>query len=181
MTATIYRLVQPLISGSAYIFPAFVGSQSDTDIFQTNVTLAAGDVQLSKDGAAFANLGSLPVETGTSGLLLVTLSTSETSGIARFACVKFHDQADDEWQDAVYIIPVLEEVSVSDYDPVVDVLEGSLNYDDALRLILAALAGKSDGGGTTTIHFRDQADSKNRITATVTTDGNRTAVTVDGS
>lgn len=58
-------------------------------------------------------------------------------------------------------------------------------YEDAetlrqlLRLIRATLAGKSDGGESTTNHFRDIADTKNRITATVDAAGNRTAVTVD--
>jgi hypothetical protein len=49
-----------------------------------------------------------------------------------------------------------------------------------MRIILAATAGKSDGGGTSTINFRDAADIKNRITATVDANGNRTAVTLDG-
>lgn len=51
----------------------------------------------------------------------------------------------------------------------------------ALRIMLSALGGKADGAATTTMHFRDQADSKNRITATVDANGNRTAVTLDAS
>jgi hypothetical protein len=47
--------------------------------------------------------------------------------------------------------------------------------------MLAALAGKSAGGGTATITMRDQADTKNRISATVDASRNRTAVTIDGS
>jgi hypothetical protein len=62
-----------------------------------------------------------------------------------------------------------------------DVIEGTLTFRQALRLFLSALAGKSDGGGTATITFRDLADSKDRITATVDTDGNRTAITLDGA
>ena len=66
------------------------------------------------------------------------------------------------------------------------VIEGSLTLQEATRLLLAAMKGKTDvtdnGDGTKTIHFRDAADSKNRISATVTTaDKARTAVTVDGS
>lgn len=60
-------------------------------------------------------------------------------------------------------------------------VEGTLTIAQATRIMLAALAGKATGGGTTTIRFRDQADTKARITATVNqTTGNRTAVTVDG-
>lgn len=62
-----------------------------------------------------------------------------------------------------------------------DTLEGSTTIIQALRLFLAALTGISNGGGTTTIHFRDLADSKNRITATVDSSGNRSAMTLDGS
>jgi len=44
------------------------------------------------------------------------------------------------------------------------------------KLALAVLTGKSSGGGTSNIVFRDIGDSKNRISATVDSNGNRTAV-----
>lgn len=62
-----------------------------------------------------------------------------------------------------------------------EVVEGSLTMRQALRLVLAVLTGKSAGGGTSTITFRDLADTKNRISATVDANRNRTAVTRDGS
>jgi hypothetical protein len=62
-----------------------------------------------------------------------------------------------------------------------EVVEGALTMRQILRLALATLAGKSSGGGTATIIFRDNADSKARITATVDANGNRTAMTVDGT
>lgn len=50
----------------------------------------------------------------------------------------------------------------------------------ALRLMLAALAGKLSGAAGTTVTFRNAvADSKNRIVATVDVNGNRTAVSTD--
>lgn len=49
-----------------------------------------------------------------------------------------------------------------------------------LRIMFAVLAGKSSGSGTPTVKFRDSADSKDRVSATVT-DGNRTAVTLNAS
>lgn len=62
------------------------------------------------------------------------------------------------------------------------VIEGSITIQQALALMLAVLTGKSSGGGTTTITFRDTADTKDRIVATVDGSGNRTAVsTRDGS
>lgn len=47
----------------------------------------------------------------------------------------------------------------------------------ALRLVLAALAGKVSGAGTSAITFRDTNDTKDRIVATVDATGNRTAIT----
>lgn len=52
---------------------------------------------------------------------------------------------------------------------------------ELMRLFAAALVGKSDGLDTATAHYRDVADTKDRITATVDADGNRSAVTLDAS
>lgn len=49
------------------------------------------------------------------------------------------------------------------------------------RLMLAAMAGKASGLATSTAVYRDTNDTKNRITATVDSSGNRTAVTLDAS
>jgi hypothetical protein len=62
-----------------------------------------------------------------------------------------------------------------------EVIEGTLTLRQMLRIFLASLAGKATGGDTTTITVRDNADTKARITATVDDDGNRTAITLDGS
>jgi hypothetical protein len=56
-----------------------------------------------------------------------------------------------------------------------------LTPTEICRIVLSALAGKASGLGTTTAVFRDLADTKDRITATVDGDGNRTAVTRDAS
>lgn len=60
-------------------------------------------------------------------------------------------------------------------------VEGSETLVQAVRLVRAALVGKLSGAATTTVTIRDAADSKNRITATVTADGNRTDVTTDAT
>jgi len=60
-----------------------------------------------------------------------------------------------------------------------EVIEGTLTGRQVLRLNLSALTGKSSGGGTATLIFRDNGDTKARITATVDEDGNRTAMTLD--
>lgn len=60
------------------------------------------------------------------------------------------------------------------------VIEGSITLTQSQRLMLAALAGKADGFSGATQHYRDTADTKNRITAAVDATG-RTAVTLDVS
>ena len=61
----------------------------------------------------------------------------------------------------------------------VDGIETGITPRKALRAILSAAAGKAAGLGGTTATFRDTSDTKNRITATVDADGNRTAVSLD--
>lgn len=59
-------------------------------------------------------------------------------------------------------------------------VETGLTVRQALRVIAAALAGKVSGASGTTVTFRNAAaDSKDRIVATVDSDGNRSAVTLD--
>jgi len=73
----------------------------------------------------------------------------------------------------------LNDISVSNI--LAGMVEGTKTLQHVLRLMFSALAQKSSGGGTATIKFRDDADGKDRITATVDASGNRTAVTLDGS
>jgi len=55
------------------------------------------------------------------------------------------------------------------------------SLEQTLKLCLAALAGKLSGAATTTVTIRAADDSKNRLTATVDSDGNRSAVTYDAT
>ena len=59
-------------------------------------------------------------------------------------------------------------------------IETGLTLRQALRLIAAADAAKLSGAATATVVIRNAvADSKDRITATVDADGNRSAITYD--
>lgn len=60
-------------------------------------------------------------------------------------------------------------------------VDGTYTFEEVMRLIASALAGKVSGAGTGTETFRDLSDTKNRIVSTVDQDGNRTAVTLDGT
>lgn len=60
-----------------------------------------------------------------------------------------------------------------------DVVDGTATARESMRLQNSAMGGKASGMGTTTAVFRDLADTKARITATVDADGNRSAITRD--
>lgn len=84
-------------------------------------------------------------------------------------------------------LPVRHEFQVVE-EAVYDILYGANAYvestytiKDLLRLMAAALFGKASGMATTTPHFRDAADTKDRITGTQDADGNRSVVTLDPS
>lgn len=58
-------------------------------------------------------------------------------------------------------------------------VESGYSMAESMRLQNAVLLGKVSGANTTTNTFRDIADTKDRVTATVDTNGNRTAITLD--
>lgn len=62
-----------------------------------------------------------------------------------------------------------------------EVIESGFTAAEILRLLASVMAAKSAGGGTTSVTFRDLADTKNRITATVDENGNRSAVVADAT
>ena len=60
-------------------------------------------------------------------------------------------------------------------------IETSYTLRQTLRLILSSVVAKLSGAATTTVAIRDIGDTKDRITATVDSSGNRSAVTVDAT
>ena len=65
-------------------------------------------------------------------------------------------------------------------DPWSAIIESGLTASQAMRLIVAALAGKVSGADGSTVTIRNAvADDADRIIATVDADGNRTAITYD--
>ena len=71
--------------------------------FQNNPTLAAGDVKVSIDGGALANLATLPVVTPAgSDWVKVSLSSTEMNGDN--IMVQFKDAAGNEWCDDGFVI-----------------------------------------------------------------------------
>lgn len=86
-----------------FIFYVTLTSQSSRPDIQSNPTLASGDVTISKDGGAFANLATLPAVTPASGKgVKVTVSSTEMN--ADNVLIIFSDVAGDQWDDVSILI-----------------------------------------------------------------------------
>lgn len=96
------------------------------------------------------------------------LSASDVRGAVGLAGANLDTQLDS--------LPTAAENADAVWDEAVD---GAVTARQSLRLSNAALGGKASGLATTNAKFRDLADTKDRIDATVDTSGNRTAVTRD--
>jgi hypothetical protein len=57
--------------------------------------------------------------------------------------------------------------------------DSTLTFRQVLRLFVATVCGKSSGGGSSTNVYRNAADSKDVVTATVTADGNRSSTSLN--
>jgi len=168
--------VNPPVKAQAWAFDVELEDYANPGLFKANPTLAAGDVKISKDNGAEANLASLPT-VSPAGSRIVSGVTTGTEMDADKVTITLHDQTvPPEWADY--------SLSIATQSPVMEqgVVEGTITLKQAVALFLSVLTGKSSGGGTATVVFRDTADSKNRLSVTVDADGNRTAVgTRDGT
>jgi hypothetical protein len=91
--------VTPKIN-TEFIFYLGLPSVGTANSFQTNPTLATGDVKVSTDGGTLANITTLPTVTPTGGKMVkVTLSASEMNGDN--VTVVFSDAAGDEWKEVI--------------------------------------------------------------------------------
>lgn len=142
-----------------------------TDGITPELGEAGGQPELSYDGVAFTNTGGVLVAIG-NGDYYVQLIQAEVNKVNRTTILGRYKSANTAEGKAIGIQVV---------DPMADVVEGTLTLKNVLRIILAYAAGKTTGGNTANPKFRDQADGKDRIDATVDEDGNRGAVVVDGS
>ncbi len=99
-----------------FIFYVGLISQADTKLLQVNPTIAAGDFKVSTDGAAFADLGTLPVVTPAGGTSVkITLSAGEMNGDNVF--VQMLDAAGAQWcNDWANIITTPQDASLVQID-----------------------------------------------------------------
>jgi hypothetical protein len=152
-------------------------------------TPATGDTKISKNGGNVANSTNNPAAVGGTGSALWTLTLSATELQASEIIVQIIDSATKAVEDQCLVIYTYGNASAkipqdwSDLEDIFDAtVEGSTTLVQALRLMLSILTGKSSGGGSATLVFRDIGDTKNRLSVTVDSDGNRTAVgTRDGT
>lgn len=89
--------------GYAYEFYTGLISQSNTKTFQSNPTLASGDVKIRKDGGSEANVTTLPTVLGSGKVVKVVLSATEME--ADNITLTFADASGAEWCDLIVNIP----------------------------------------------------------------------------
>jgi hypothetical protein len=164
---------------------------------ETGLTISQADIRLSKNGGNFAQSNNTAGAThNENGYYSVPLDTTDTNTLGTFRVAVSKSGALPVWQDYM-VVPAnvwdsmfgastlnvnVATLSSAAVDSILDdPVEGSYTMRQLLRLMASALFGKASGGGTATITFRDLGDSKDRITATVTSNGNRTTVVLDGS
>jgi len=89
----------PPVKGQDFKFPICLEDYNIPGLFIANPTLAAGDVTISKDGGAFANVTTLGTVTPASGRQVVQ-ELSATEMTADILLVVFHDQTvPPQWAD----------------------------------------------------------------------------------
>lgn len=92
----------PPVKNQAEDFPVALFAQADDQILLAP-TIAAGDIQISIDGAAFANPATLPaVSPANSGRLVIALSAAEMNGDRIF--IRGIDASGDEWHSFAMVI-----------------------------------------------------------------------------
>jgi hypothetical protein len=104
-------------------------------------------------------------------------ATGAANGVATTALVRY---ATGQLQGSIAPAVELDASIFSTYLLDEQDVETGLTLRQALRLVTAASAGKISGASGTTVTIRNAlADSKDRVVATVDSNGNRTAITYD--
>ena len=88
-------------------------------------------------------------------------------------------EATSDKDEIITEVNALNDITVADI--IGGIADGTYDFQEMMRLIFSASCAKVSGGGTSSIVCRNGPDTKNRIITTVDTDGNRTAVTLDGT
>lgn len=188
------------------VFKAFLSSDHVSEA--TSKTIA---ITISKNGGAFGNpnAGATSATEISSGWYSVSLNATDTATLGPLAIRGAVATIDDVgvWvqvvsattggltnldatvssratQTSVDTIDDFVDTEVAAIKAKTDLIPGTIDgktFIQGWTLAMAALFGKASGLATTTAIYRAVDDSKDRITATVDADGNRTALTLDAS
>lgn len=126
------------LKNASYSFYVSLVSQADLTEFQVNPTIAVGDVKVSVDGGAYANITTLPVVTPAgSSSVKVSLSASEMNGDD--VLVQFVDVAGGQWCDLmVEIRPMTASIAqqVWDFSTLHPIVTSYYSIDEAVFTII---------------------------------------------
>ncbi len=152
--------------GTGQLVVSGVGSFAGVAAFSGNVTAALGATGTFDGAASFA------------GSLLATGNmTGAFAGVASFGAVEY---AVGSMAGSFAPAVTLEAAGFSSYLLDQEDIESGLTLRQALRLVAAATAGKLSGGGSSTVTIRNAVeDTKDRIVATVDSQGNRSVLVYD--
>jgi hypothetical protein len=96
------------VESTFYFAMASPAATSSDRFFNAATPFVAGDVQLSKDGAAFANVGTLPARVGTTAIFALTLTATEME--ATTLIVQGVDQDGPTFRDFALVIRTKQEI-----------------------------------------------------------------------
>lgn len=146
--------------------------------------MATNQIKVATDGSAATDAykgNSLVVHSATGRFALSIIAYNGTTKVATLATNKPINPSSGDYYHIVpdgKIAMTATDVQASIFGYQMDGLE----FSSLIKIMASVLAGKMaiDVDGVT-VRYRDLPDTKNRVVATTTTDGQRTAVTRDGS
>ncbi len=142
--------------------------------FDMQYTRTASEPSAKADGVALAATDSAHTDNG-----IIEVDATNSPGLYRvdWPDAAFADGVAQVFLSLKYSSSIFTEVMAIDIDPLID---GTLTREQVMKILLAEAAGILNRSGTT-VTMRDQADSKNVITATVDDNGNRSDFTLDAT
>jgi hypothetical protein len=140
--------------------------------FDLQYTRTAEEPSTKADGVALAATNSAHTDNG-----IIEIDATNSPGLYRvdWPDAAFAEGVSQVFLSLKYSSAIFTEVLAVDIDPLID---GTITREQALKILLAEAAGVLNRSGTT-ITMRNQADTKNVITATVDTIGQRSEFTLD--
>jgi hypothetical protein len=162
---------------------------SDGKTAKGSLTLTPSDIYLSKNGEAYSGKHegtNASSDASLVGWYTCPLDDTDTSGSGTLQLAVHVAGALPVW-DSWTILPANVYDSITGTDTLIvdassllsSTIDSTYNLQQILQVIVAVMAGKVNGGGTSTITFRDLGDGTDRVVATVDSNGNRTNIVIN--